>query len=618
MTTPGSVPHTADPPVRRVLSLATLLLLLALLPPALGAAERPPNIVLIIGDDHGWPYSGFMGHGIVATPNLDALARGGVVFRQAHATGSVCLPSLRSVLAGIHQSEWLAAQAALEPTFGPIEDRRLAVHLRTLPRELATLGYLSWEGGKMWEGPFAEAGFTHGLATTPGGPFTSVGDDFGRRGWREGTALAPLQDFLDQAGDTPFFAWVAPMLPHVPFDAPAGFRAPYEALGLAPAAVDYYANVSWLDAFVGRVVAELDARGLREDTLLVYLSDNGWDVANPSANGKGKGTLHELGVRTPLIFHWPGHVPAGMARDDLVSLLDVFPTLLAYAGAEPLDDRRGIDLRPAIENGSEVPRRLLVGHHQFGNAGYWVRTRRWRYILAQNGTERLYRIASDPFESTDVAAAYPALRSVFRDAVAAWTADLSRAPAVLDAVGTIRDQDGVPIAGTYVRLRGRSATGEAVQLQVLTSARGEFRFTGVPQGTYWLEVRGRAVSLSDGIASGLVPLRLPVGALGSRKELRAHLRARGFAREGTGTIRGVLHGSGGDPVLGGSVLLRRTNVRVEVRTDARGAFLAENLPAGHYRVVARAGSPAELAVGTIVLGEGGRISRDLRLTAAEG
>jgi uncharacterized sulfatase len=154
--------------------------------------------------------------------------------------------------------------------------------------------------------------------------------------------MAPLEAFLDQTHGQPFFLWVAPLLPHVPYDAPPDLARPYAHTGLPPEEERYLANVSWLDAVIGAVVATLERRGLRDDTLIVYLSDNGKEAAVPGAgSGRGKGTLHELGFRTPLVLSWPERIPAGVVRDDLVSTLDVAPTLLDFAGAAPIRTLEG-------------------------------------------------------------------------------------------------------------------------------------------------------------------------------------------------------------------------------------------------------------------------------------
>ena len=113
----------------------------------------------------------------------------------------------------------------------------------------------------------------------------------------------------------------------------------------------------------------LEALGLRERTLLVYVVDNGWEAGASGGSHlyqhggpKGKQSLYEVGFRTPVLFNWPGHVPAGVVRDDLVSTVDLFPTLLAYAGALRPAGAFGQDLRPAIDEGNPVPRDAIVGH----------------------------------------------------------------------------------------------------------------------------------------------------------------------------------------------------------------------------------------------------------------
>ena len=107
-------------------------------------ATTPPNVLLLIGDDPGWPYSGFMGDPIVQTPNLDALAAAGTTFTQAQNPASVCQPALRALLAAVHDDQWSAKRTALQTTLGILPARSEVGHYRTLPRELARRGYLSW------------------------------------------------------------------------------------------------------------------------------------------------------------------------------------------------------------------------------------------------------------------------------------------------------------------------------------------------------------------------------------------------------------------------------------------------------------------------------------------
>ncbi len=578
-------------------------LLGGILPAVSSAAGRPPNIVLIIGDDHGWPYSGFMGDPVAWTPNLDALAEGGTVFTQVQMPASVCQPSLQTLLSGLHPRQWAGRRDRLKwfllqllPAHEEVE------YYRTLPKELSALGYRSWEGGKMWEGTFEQAGFDRGLAVRTLGPGLKIhGGDFGRLGWdtarcgptgdpsRSCPALDPVADFLDETGDAPFFLWFAPKLPHTPFDAPSIYRTLYQLFGVPWKEARYYAQVTWLDALVGELLATLDARGLRDDTLLLYVSDNGWDIQQGTFlvdRGHGKGTPYELGTRSPLVLNWPGTVPAGVVREDLVAGEDIFPTILDYAGAEALPDRPGRSLKPAIESGEPFGREEVVGFHRGGRqhyTGHFVRTARWRYVALADGREVLYEVAVDPFEREDVAALHPDLLERFRESVASWEVEIVQAPARLEAAGRLVDADGKPIAGASLRLRDG-----ARELEVLTDAQGWFRFRNLAHGAYALRA-GRGVEhLSMSRFEGEIPFSLPVGPTGAfiPALVGSPRSAPGVGNEAA--IVGVVRGADRKPLADARVTVigvgGRRFVRVAVSTDAEGRYVAEHLPAGRYRV----------------------------------
>jgi hypothetical protein len=280
---------------------------------------------------------------------------------------------------------------------------------------------------------------------------------------------------------------------------------------------------------VGELVAELELRGLREDTLLVYLSDNGQGVTQPYPGiGHGKGTLYELGFRTPLVLNWPGRVPAGVVRSDLASALDVMPTILDYAGADPLPDRRGVSLANAVATGAPVGRDRIVARYAgtgLASSGAFVRTATWRYLAFADGREELYAIASDPYEHLDVAAEHPELLARFRDDVAAFDAQLATPPAELEAAGRLVDGDGGPIAGAELELRGRPSAGEPLRRRAVTSSRGDFRFPSLPPGSYELTASRGVSELRWGPFATRIPIRLPVGTLGSFTPLSGRAEA---------------------------------------------------------------------------------------------
>ena len=426
------------------------LLLLIAAGPAAGAGEPVdrPNLVLIVGDDHGYPYSGFMGSPVVETPTLDHLARGGTVFTTAYATASGCRPSLFSLLTGLHARQgWALPQPAETPARGRVAS------LGTLPTLLAERGYASFQAGKWWEGSYADVGFSEGTKTASvrgSLMVTFMGGADGLRIGRE--TMQPVHDFIDRQQETPFFLWFAPLLPHQPWDAPQRYHDRYAGKGLSRSAVAYYANISRLDDAIADLVIHLDLRGLLSRTLIVYVSDNGFrqDPHEESRGFEGsgpggKGWMNELGFRTPLVFYWRGHVPGGVVRDDLVSTLDVFPTLLDYAGVPVPGNRVGVSLRPRIEGRAGPPHGELVGHMQnatphLGGDGapdapaaqaYFLRNARWHYVwYPERGDDQLYDVQADPEERKNVLAEHPELAEEFRRRIRAWEEGL---PPALEA-----------------------------------------------------------------------------------------------------------------------------------------------------------------------------------------
>ncbi len=583
---------------------------------------RPPNIVLVIGDDLGWPYTGFMGDPVARTPNLDELAAGGTVFTQGQVPASLCRPTLQTLLSGLHPSQWTGKHSVLEERIGPLPTRQEVVHYRTLPRELQAVSYASWEGGKMWEGRYDDAGFTHGLANRAGQGLGIYGGNFGRTGWdteRCGPgsdaavpcpALDPVRDFLDDIGDAPFFLWFAPKLPHTPFTPPPQYVLDSWQPGMPLPIAIVYGQIVWLDAVVGELLAELAARGIRDETLIVFLSDNGWEMGQGFLKNllHGKGTLHELGTRTPIVFHWPGRVPAGVVREDLVSAEDLFPTLLDYAGAEALPDRPGRSLRHAIETGAPVGRERVLSHHlgiEASDTGFFVRTAQWRYIASADGREQLYEVSVDPYETRDVSARYPEQVEAFRALTLDWSARIQTPPERLEVAGRLQDAAGRSLVGASVRLEG-----EQERLQVLTGRDGRFLFRNLPHGDYVIRTGQGAARGATATRVHGIRVSLPVGPTGAYLTAIVSESATTVPSSADASIVGVVRGRDLEPVADARVTVTgvggRRFVRVAVRSDAEGRYLAEHLPAGRYRVRAQVSGGFPPLRARVALGEGER------------
>jgi arylsulfatase A-like enzyme len=580
---------------------------------------RPPNIVLIIGDDLGYPYAGFMGNEIVYTPNLDRLAEEGVTFTHAFSPASVCQPSMQTLLSGLHPRSWEAQRRRIESNIGEMLPIRGEVpHYVTLPRQLARQGYRSFQGGKHWEGDFAMAGFDAGT-TIDARVFPPDWFQFGR------PSLGPMYDFLDSVeDDEPFMLFLGPMLPHTPHDPPAELRNLYAGMGLANSAVSYYANVTRFDRLVGLTVAALEERGLREDTLIIYVSDNGWEQApyvvqddtwfeRILGGSRGKFSIYDLGFRTPLVFNWPGHVPDHEQRGDLVTFRDLYATVLQYTGAPIPPDLEGDSLISRIEGDGEPARDHLIGGMDYLRArpnefvfplivavdrADFLRTDQWRYIeWLDRGTQALYRIDEDPLERNDLAAQYPTLLDVFAARTAAWRAELAEPASWMDLTGRLLTADQTSGRGLRLWLDGVDTSSTSREFEVFSNSDGFFRFPNVPAGhyklTYEIETpknhgrrrRAQAASATESLEIDLVgyetapflSLEIPEDLLPSPKQT---------GRPATLDIQ-ILDPSGSQPAGIPVEVQGWTDVgfvRQRVLSGPEGFVAIDQLPAGFYRI----------------------------------
>ena len=442
--------YDVEPPVPlRTRIRGGILSLLASISELTADRSEKPNIILLIGDDHGYPYFGFTGSEHVLTPNLDRLAEEGTVFSLGHTTASICRASLRTLLTGLHPYQFNRRLTELVEKGVKVEPGYEIEHFQTLPRLLAQKGYVSFQGGKYWEGNYKLAGFTEGMSkrTLSPGQSKNVYEAAGGNSLLFGrVTMQPLERFLHDHGHPrrrgtpglsvePFYVWFAPMLPHEPFNAPKELLDLYEGKGYSAGAVRYYANCTWFDVLVGKLLRMLEKEGLRENTLLIYVSDNGWEQEpffdHPSDLGgaRGKLSMHDLGFRTPLLFNWPGHVRAGQVIDELVSTVDLVPTILDYAGVPVPDELDGQSLRTLIEGKTGSIRDDIVGSMSFlrgstsrfaARQGYYVRTREWHYIWYPKGDiHELYNMQGN--SRNNLVGNYPDLAKRFRARIESWS-----------------------------------------------------------------------------------------------------------------------------------------------------------------------------------------------------
>jgi hypothetical protein len=273
-----------------------------------------------------------------------------------------------------------------------------------------------------------------------------------------------------------------------------------------------------------------------------------------------------------------------------VSSEDLEPTLLEYAGAEPVAELRGRSLVPAIQTGAPFGRDKMVttmGLVVGGGVGHVVRTAAWRYISFPDGHEELYDIVADPYETTDVVAAHPDLLPGFRADVQAWDVAIVTPPPSLEVTGRLTDATtGQPIAGAQLDLE---LGGHAVRS--ITGDDGWFAFRALPQGSGLL-ARGPGTINVQRLGSTLIQVDLPVGALGAYLPVTG-TAARTLSGPLDGEIRGRLRDLGGQPLSRQRIRVRGragsgAGFRLAVLTDLDGSYRVEQLPAGAYRLKARA------------------------------
>ncbi len=432
--------------LRRFLSLkqAVTVSLWVLLVMGLVEAKPPPNIVLIISDDQAWTDYGFMGHDHIRTPHLDKLSEEGVLFRRGYVPTALCRPSLLSLATGHYASTHGVTGNDPSPKYAErgsvlYNERRATLisnidRFDTLPELLGEQGYLSHQSGKWWEGNFRRGGFTHGMTRgfpEPGGRHGDDGLDIGRKG------MKPIKDFVQMATDQdkPFFLWYGVFLPHTPHNPPSRLFDKYKDKVASPHVARYYAMCEWFDETCGELINIIDEQGVRDNTLFVYVTDNGW-IQHPEKGRyapRSKQTPYEGGIRTPIIFNWPKVLnPAD--RPELVSSLDLVPTMLAAAGARMPGVLPGLNLLPNLKTGLQIGRKHIVGEgfaHDIADVENpeasllyrWTIEGKWKLLLTYDGEVNRYRsthprsekrpqlfdLMADPTEQNNVAGQHPAL-----------------------------------------------------------------------------------------------------------------------------------------------------------------------------------------------------------------
>ena len=430
--------------LRSLLALGLSLLASPAASPA-ASPTAPPNVLLIISDDQAWTDYGFMGHPLVATPHLDQLAAQSLCFRHGYVPSSLCCPSLASLITGryphqhritgndpaVDRSAPAPQQAAFTAGRARMQERIRA--LPTLPRLLGEqLGYRSLQTGKWWLGSYADGGFTDGMTAgdpAKGGRHGDLGLNIGRQG------LEPIRSFIRRAAadQKPFLVWYAPLLPHDPHTPPPALLEKYRAKVPSLHLARYLAMVEWFDQTCGELLAFLDQEKLAENTLVVYLADNGWIQSpdNPRYAPRSKQSPYDGGLRTPILLRWPGKIAPSQPAA-LASSLDLLPTILHACGLPSPPECPGIDLlNPAVRAARDAVYGACYDHDMVDFDAparslkwRWCRQGDWKLILPSprlpQDAPELYNLQSDPLERTNLAASEPTRREALTRLLDQW------------------------------------------------------------------------------------------------------------------------------------------------------------------------------------------------------
>lgn len=404
-----------------------LLLALVFHPAIASAGPARPNIVIILADDMSYADAGFNGGKDIKTPNLDQIARGGAVLKSYYVQ-PVCSPTRSTLMTGRYPSH-----TGVYSVVRPRAPWGLKLEEQTLAQVLRSAGYETAISGKWHLGEFEPAyrptqrGFDHqyGLWFGAIDYFTHLRE--GVLDWHrddqpckdEGysthlIAKEACRIIREKNPDKPLFLYLPFNAVHGPHQVPEKYCAPYT--NLTGVRRTYAGMLSAMDESIGQVLAALDEKKIRDNTLIIFSSDNGGpSPGKVTSNGPlraGKGTIYEGGIRVCAFVNWPGRIPAGQTINEPLHAVDWYPTLSKLTGA-PLDQKfplDGLDIWPVLTEGAKTPHdALILCGTQRGQVA--IRMGDWKLLVGAGGkekaTDQLYNLAEDIGETRNLAADKP-------------------------------------------------------------------------------------------------------------------------------------------------------------------------------------------------------------------
>jgi len=411
-------------------------------------AQNQPNIVFILSDDQSWTDYSFMGDENIETPRLDQFAAESLTFEKGYVPTPLCSPSLATIITGLYPKDHgiLGNDKVYERVKG---DRKASQKNRaeaykpiisafekqtTLPDMLQEKGYLSFQTGKWWHGNHKIGGFDYGM--THGNPKRGGRHgDYGLKIGREG--LDTINNYVDLAlkEKKPFFLWYAPFLPHRPHNPPQHLFEKYKKKTDSEHLAKYWAMIEWFDETCGQLFDLIEEKGLTENTLFVYVCDNGWRQ-NPDKSGymsDSKRAPYDMGIRTPIMYKWAGKIKPKMDTETVVSSIDMVPTVLDILNIEKPKNLPGISV---LDTETLHKRKGIFGEvyaHDFDtieNSMFYNMAIFPPYkiivpdpVRKKGEVVQLFHIDEDPFEKKNIAVSNPEIVKDLKEKIAGFRAN---------------------------------------------------------------------------------------------------------------------------------------------------------------------------------------------------
>lgn len=377
-------------------------------------AKRQPNVILIVMDDMGYGDTECYGHSAMRTPWMKRIADEGIRFTHMY-TAPTCSPARAQILTGCY-----AQRVGIPRVLFPEDKIGLRSEFPTIASYLREAGYATFMAGKWHLGSQPEHfptrhGFDHYyglLYSNDMTPLHLYRDETIEEETVDQAALTRRYseetiNFIEQHHDRPFFCYLGHSMPHVPLAAEDDFRG-RSACGL------YGDTIECIDHYIGQIMQTLQKKGIADDTLICFTSDNGpWYEGRVSGIRGRKFDVYEGGIRVPFAARWPNGIPAGSNCTETAHLMDLLPTFMQFAGAQPPDGLDGLSITGLMQGQSASPHDCLFLYR--GNdldaviRGQWklhLKCQRGEYMNS-NEYPKLHDLRSDPDESYCLASRYP-------------------------------------------------------------------------------------------------------------------------------------------------------------------------------------------------------------------